>query len=101
MDYLDKMLKLQGEFQAKFAFHPPLHRVASAIMTEAGELWEASEGKWWTRKKHTDEERREELVDILHFFLSYCVEMGISPRELFGLYARKLAVNYQRQFEEY
>ena len=101
MNHLEEMLKLQKSFQEKFNFHPSLHLIASAIMTEAGELWEASEGKWWTKKKHTDEERLEELVDILHFFLTYCVEIDISAKELFDRYTRKMSENYKRQFEGY
>jgi len=101
MDYLEEMLKLQRDFQEKFSFHPPLHSVASAIMTEAGELWVVSEGKWWSKKKYTNDERMEELVDLLHFFLAYCVEIGISPKELYDRHVRKLSVNYKRQLEGY
>jgi NTP pyrophosphatase (non-canonical NTP hydrolase) len=101
MNHLEEMLKLQKDFQEKFNFHPTLHLIASAIMTEAGELWEASGGKWWSKKKHMDDKRREELIDILHFFLAYCVEIGISAEELFERYAQKLSINYKRQFNGY
>jgi len=101
MNCLEEMLKLQKSFQEKFGFNPPLHLIASAIMAEAGELWEASEGKWWSKKKHVNDTRLEELVDILHFFLAYCVRIDVSAKELFERYAQKLEVNYKRQFEGY
>jgi NTP pyrophosphatase (non-canonical NTP hydrolase) len=101
MRHLEEMLKLQKAFQDKFNFHPALHLVASAIMTEAGELWEASGGKWWSKKKQTNDKRKEELVDILHFFLMYCVEIDISVKELFDEYVKKLSINYERQFHGY
>lgn len=101
MNYLQKMLKLQNSFQETNNFHPALDLLASAIMTEAGELWVASGGKWWSNKKYSDDERREELVDLLHFFLAYCVEMGISANELYDEYTKKLSLNYKRQFSGY
>jgi len=101
VEHLEEMLKLQKAFQEKFNLHPSLHLVASAMMTEAGELWEVSGGKWWSRKKHNDEEKIEELIDILHFFLAYCVEVGISANDLFRKYSKKLSINYERQFSGY
>jgi len=99
--FLENMLKLHKEFQNKFDFHPPLHRIASAIMTEAGELWEVSNGKWWSKREYTDNDRLEELIDILHFFLAYCVEMDISAKELYKQYIKKLSTNYKRQVVGY
>jgi len=75
--------------------------IASAIMTEAGELWGVSGGKWWSKKQYQDEEKKEELIDILHFFLAYCVEMKISTQELYELYVSKLSENYERQLKGY
>ena len=101
MNHLEEMLMLQKAFQDKFNFHTPLHLIASAIMTEAGELWEASEGKWWSKKKHALEKKIEELVDVLHFFLAYCVEINISAEDLFDRYVQKLSTNYERQHKGY
>jgi phosphoribosyl-ATP pyrophosphohydrolase len=97
MDKLEEMLKLQNEFQDKYGFKPPLHRIASAIMVEAGELWMGSKGKWWSKKKGTHKNRVEELVDIWHFMLVYMRTEHITPDEFFEVYKKKLQINYQRQ----
>ena len=101
MRRLERMLSLQKEFQDTHDFNPALHMIASAILAEAGELWAVSGGKWWSKKQHKDEDRKEELIDILHFFLAYCVKMEISAKELFELYVKKLSENYERQLKGY
>lgn len=101
MDMLKTILKLQREFQNKWGFHPHLKDICSAMAAEAMELWAISGGKWWSKKKHSKEKQVEELVDILHFFLTYMVERDISAQELFIAYKQKLAINHQRQVEGY
>lgn len=98
---LKEMLKMQKKFQDKFGFHPPLHLLASAMMHEGGEIWEASKGKWWSKKEFSREDRLEEVVDILHFWLAYCVEAGFTAEEIFEAYSKKLKENYRRQEEGY
>lgn len=98
---LNLFLLMQRKFQNKFNFHPPLKDIASAILHEGGELWEASEGKWWSKKKHSRKHKLEELVDILHFWLVYCIEYGFMAEEIFDAYASKLAENYKRQRNDY
>lgn len=96
-DILSEMLKLQQEFQETFGFYPPLKDIASAVMHEGGELWGASEGKWWSTKKETREHQVEEIVDIIHFVLQYSLQIGVSAQELYETYLRKLYENYERQ----
>jgi len=100
-DILETMLRLQREFQEKWGFHPPLKDICSAMMAECGELWAKSEGKWWSKKIYSKGVKLGELVDILHFFLTYMVESDISVIELFVAYEQKLAVNHQRQVKGY
>jgi phosphoribosyl-ATP pyrophosphohydrolase len=99
MDTLRVLLELQRQFQETYKdkFHFSLHRIASAIMVEGGELWMASSGKWWSKKSHNKEEQMNELADILHFFLLYMIKRGITVDELFFAYRKKLAENYKRQ----
>lgn len=96
-DRLANMLQLQKAFQDKYGFYPDLHRVASAMMAECTELWEASEGKWWSKKKHTHKERLRELADLFHFILIYMLEEKIASHELYNEYCDKLKENYARQ----
>jgi len=101
MEILEEMLKMQKKFQDKYGYYPPLHRVASAIASEAMELWQAGKGKWWSKKDYNRHDKVEEVVDILHFFLIACLELGISAQELFDEYSKKLAENYRRQKRGY
>ena len=92
---------MQRKFQNRFDFHPQLKDISSAILHEGGELWEASQGKWWKKKVYSKEEKLEEIVDILHFWLLYCIEAGFTEKEIFGAYSSKLAENYRRQGRGY
>jgi dimeric dUTPase (all-alpha-NTP-PPase superfamily) len=98
MDKFEEMLRLQKEFQDKYGFTKVgLDKIAMAMAAESGELWDASDGKWWKKTKDTPEHRLEELVDLWHFFMAYMLEAKISPTQFFEAYKAKLAINYQRQ----
>lgn len=101
MDKLEELFRLQMRFQQNFGFWPELYKIISAMMAESGELWGKSGGKWWKKHNSTKEEQVDELVDILHFFLMACLELKMTPQELFDAYVKKLDVNYKRQKEGY
>jgi dimeric dUTPase (all-alpha-NTP-PPase superfamily) len=44
-----------------------------------------------------DERLKEEIVDVLHFFVSMCLKAGIGPEELYQAYIRKNQENFARQ----
>jgi len=101
-DKLELLFMMQAKFQFRFRFTKVgLDKIASAIMAEGGELWEKGKGKWWSKKTHPREEKVEEMIDILHFFLIGCLELGITPQELLDEYSKKLAENYRRQKRGY
>ena len=97
MDKFEEMLRLQKEFQDKFTFKLDLPKCIIAMLMELGEMAEASETKWWSKKRHTHEQRLGEAVDFWHFFMIYLLEEGITAEEFFEAYKAKLAINYQRQ----
>jgi len=99
-DLLKAMLDMQDKLQNRFNMHPPLNDIASALGSEADELWKAGGGKWWSNKKYTKEEKAGELIDILHFWLAACINVGLSADEIFDIYSKKLAENYRRQFQK-
>ena len=101
MDKLDELFKLQKEFQEKYNYQPELSQIAAALTAEGGELWNESGGKWWKKAKLSKAKQVGELVDILHFFLLACLNLGITPSELFEAYVAKLGVNYKRQEGNY
>lgn len=98
---LKLLLMMQRKFQNKFGMHPALKDVASALTMEGTELWEASKGKWWSKKTYSREKRLEEAIDVLHFWLLYCTESGFTAEEIFKMYCSKLAENYRRQKRGY
>jgi dimeric dUTPase (all-alpha-NTP-PPase superfamily) len=68
------------------------------MLSELAELIVEVNFKWWKNPKPVDEGRvREELVDILHFFISMCVHAGLSSGELYDRYMRKNQENFDRQ----
>lgn len=69
-----------------------------AMLSELAELLDEVNFKWWKNPKPTDENAlKDELVDILHFFISMCLEAGMPPQELFDRYMAKNNENFLRQ----
>lgn len=104
-DLLKTMLEMQEKFQwrfeNKFKFKPTLKDMVCAIAAEAiGESWKTAGGKWWSEKEYSREEKVVELIDILHFWLCACIEVGLTAEEIFEVYSKKLAENYRRQFKK-
>jgi dimeric dUTPase (all-alpha-NTP-PPase superfamily) len=97
MDKFEEMLRLQKEFQDTFPFKLNKKKCLLAMLMELGEMAEASESKWWSKKRHTHEQRLEEAVDFWHFFMIYLIKEKITADEFFEAYKSKLVINYQRQ----
>lgn len=108
MDKLDEVFWLQQKFDERLARERGLNyddtaewvqRGALAIVAELGEMLDATGSwKWWKNPKPIDRENlKEELVDILHFFVSLCLKAGITADELFTAYAAKNVENHARQ----
>ncbi len=69
-----------------------------AILSEMAEVLDEVNFKWWKNPKPVDESAlKEELVDVLHFFVSMCLEAGMSPQELYERYIEKNRENFDRQ----
>ena len=125
VNMLREMLDIQKGFQIKNDYNEPIHLLASAIMTEAGELWAISGGKWWKKylkdydftfghlqsiyreKFFRDVEKQnrakiiEESIDVLHFLLCVWVRLGLKAEEVFESYKAKMGVNQERQNTNY
>lgn len=91
---------MQKNFQKRFNLDPPLKDIAQALANEAGELWKAGGGKWWSERKYSRAEKAVEIIDILHFFLAACLNIELTPDEIFKVYIKKLTENYQRQLKK-
>jgi len=69
-----------------------------AIIAELSEILDEVNYKWWKDPRPVDEEKlKEEIVDVLHFFVSMCIKAGIGPEELYQAYLDKNAENFRRQ----
>jgi dimeric dUTPase (all-alpha-NTP-PPase superfamily) len=70
-----------------------------AMVSELGELLDEVNFKWWKNEKPVDGNAvREELVDILHFFISMCLKAGMDADALFEGYIAKNKENFDRQY---
>ncbi len=75
-----------------------ISKYALALYVEMGEMLNETNYKWW--KNPTDIDRdaiKEELVDVLHFYVSMCLALGMDAQELFALYEEKNKENILRQ----
>lgn len=71
---------------------------AMALMVELGEVVDEAHYKWWKNYNEIDSAAlKEEIADVLHFFLGMCIDSGMTADELFDIYMKKNKENYDRQ----
>lgn len=106
-DRLDEIFALQREFHESLVTSRHLESITPeewiqkqtlAMISELSELIDEVNFKWWKNKKPVNERAvKEELVDILHFFVSMCLQAGMTPEELYTIYKEKNRENFRRQ----
>jgi dimeric dUTPase (all-alpha-NTP-PPase superfamily) len=106
-DRLDEIFELQKAFNESIIKTRHLEGITPeewiqkqtlAMLSELAELLDEVNFKWWKNKKPVNEHAlKEELVDILHFFVSMCLSAGLTPEELYTIYKEKNAENFRRQ----
>ena len=70
-----------------------------AMLSELAQLIAEVNFKWWKNPKtEVTDNVREELVDILHFFVGMCNRSGMGSEELFARYIKKNEENFKRQY---
>ncbi len=75
-----------------------IQREILAMLSELSELLDEVNFKWWKNPKEINiDNLRNELVDILHFFVSMCIKSGMDAKELFERYLLKNEENFKRQ----
>ena len=106
MDKLEHIFALQAAFDGELADRLQLEgdietwiqREVLAIVSELGELLGEVNFKWWKNPKPVDMEAvQEEMVDILHFFVSMCLKAGFSAEDIYQAYLEKNQENFRRQ----
>ena len=107
MDKLEHIFELQKGFQDKLKrerglsgipMETWLQKQTLAMISELAELLEEVNFKWWKNPHELRPECvREELSDILHFFVSMCIEAGMTADDLYRTYVGKNHENHLRQ----
>lgn len=107
MDKLDEIFALQLRFQEKLKQERKLEDIPMeqwlqkqtlAMVSELAELLEEVNFKWWKNPHELNVSNiQEELSDILHFFVSMCIESGMSAEDLYNTYIGKNKENFRRQ----
>jgi dimeric dUTPase (all-alpha-NTP-PPase superfamily) len=106
-DRLEEIFRLQKQLNAGIIeqhglFHITdgewIQKHALALFVEMGEVLNELPYKWWKADQRLDETRlKEELIDVLHFFVSMCLAAGLDAQELYEIYAFKNQKNEDRQ----
>ena len=106
MDKLEHIFELQKGFQDKlrverglnFTQEEWIQKQTLAMISELAELLEEVNFKWWKNPHELNNANiREELSDILHFFVSMCLEAGMTADDLYNVYVGKNKENHARQ----
>ena len=107
MDKLEVIFEYQRRFDTELAERRGLtdipmeqwiQKETLAMISELAELIDEVNFKWWKNPKPVDEDKvKDELVDILHFFVSMCLKTGMSAEELHQRYLDKNKENFARQ----
>jgi dimeric dUTPase (all-alpha-NTP-PPase superfamily) len=95
---LRELLEVQKNFQDLYF---PIERIeisslASAIASEAMEIWSMT-GKWWYQQKYDLEKIKEESIDIFHFLLALWLKLDMDEYQIVRLYKDKMKTNVKRQ----
>ena len=107
MDKLDSIFEMQRGFQDKLKrerhldgipMEEWLQKQTLAMVSELAELLEEVNFKWWKNPHELNADSiHEELADILHFYISMCIESGMTAEDLYRVYAGKNKENFDRQ----
>jgi len=70
-----------------------------AIQQECAEGIDSTNWKWWRTKvdKFDYQNLKVEVIDIIHFVVSLCQILGMTPEDVHRIYQQKNAINHTRQ----
>lgn len=107
MDKLEKIFQMQDALDSKIVNERNLNNIDMnewvqkeilAIMSELNEILGEINWKWWKNPKEINKDNlKEEIIDILHFFISLCLKVGMNAEEVFEIYMNKNKENVDRQ----
>jgi dimeric dUTPase (all-alpha-NTP-PPase superfamily) len=102
-DIFDLQKSLNDDIRAKrnltgFTHEEWIQKHMLAMLSEMAEVLDEVNFKWWKNPKPSNPDAlKEELVDILHFYVSMCLEAGLTSQELYERYIEKNRENFDRQ----
>lgn len=106
MDKLDEIFLMQLSFDTElvqtrgldYSFDDWMQKETLALVSELCEMLRETNFKWWKNPRETNMEAvKEEMVDVLHFFVSMCLKTGMDAKELHARYLAKNKENFDRQ----
>jgi len=103
LDVIFEMQKSLNDFittsrNLNFTKEEWIQKRALALIEEVTETLNEVNYKWWKNPKEINEsDLKEELVDVLHFFVGMCIDAGMTSQEMFEIYLKKNKENYDRQ----
>lgn len=90
--------KVRQERNLDYDANTWIQKDALALIVEMGEVLEEARYKWWKNREPIDPAKlHEELVDVLHFFISMCLDAGMDAESLYQGYLAKNQENFRRQ----
>jgi dimeric dUTPase (all-alpha-NTP-PPase superfamily) len=119
MDKLEKMMELQHSLQARLGTWDKIVDDASkqqfvnqmilAMFEETTEIMRETRYKnpdavpfgWKKGQEWNNELFKEELIDILHFWMNLVHISGMTVEEVYNRYCRKNNINHERQDKNY
>lgn len=106
MDKLEEIFTMQKSLNdyiiekrnLNFSKEEWIQKGSLALIDEITELINEVNYKWWKNPKEVDDNAvKEEIVDMLHFFVSICLYAGVSAKDLYDAYIEKNKENFDRQ----
>lgn len=97
---MQKALDTEIESRRSLSFSKSewIQKEVLAIISELSEVLDEANFKWWKKHEEIDDAKlHEEIVDVLHFFISMCMRAGLDADTLFELYKQKNLENLNRQ----
>lgn len=107
-DKLDVIFELQNSFDTEIVEKRGLQDITPdqwiqketlAMLSELAELLDEVNFKWWKNPKEINLDNvKGELIDVLHFFASMCLKVGMNADEVYQRYIEKNKENFKRQY---
>lgn len=79
-----------------------IHWNSTAMIDEIMEGLRETPWKPWKKKQFLNLDKyKDEMIDLLHFFINACLVCEFTPAELFDAYKNKMFINIKRQQDGY